>query len=123
MIGCDATSHPVTWYLIKNGDLNTISCVHVKEKKTHLTLSVYFFEKIFIRKNSSKTSDLYILCEYLSKRLSSNLVKIELINFLFFCSKGIKYKIMDSKDMNEIISGYVKSIGTTIESVKNISKV
>ena len=115
--------HPVAWYPIKNGDLNAISCVRVKEKKTYLTLSVYFFEKIFVRKNGSKTSDLYISCEYLSKRLSSSLVETELINFLFFCSKGIRHEVMDSKDTNEIISGCVESIGTTIESVENASKV
>jgi len=30
---------------------------------------------------------------------------------------------MNNKDMNEIISGYVKSIETTIESIENASKV
>ncbi len=91
------------------------------------TWYLYFFKKIFVRKNDSNTLNLYnISYEYLSKRLSNSLKEIKLINFLFFYNKSIKYilsKIINSKDTNKVISDYLKSIGITIESIKNTSKV
>ena len=39
-----AQTRPVTWYPIKHGYLNAISCVRVKEKKnTYLTPYPYYF--------------------------------------------------------------------------------